>query len=277
MYVFAVIGERLRSCNSSIIRLRNGVIPTNSFRLLVYPFIYIHCSGTQPPRTPTLPLSSTPGRAPPAACGCVQTSFSGVRVRHCLVGRPSRPKSVAAFRERPVPVPLQNLHHCLLDEPIQHRRDAKLSHPSVRLGDFHPPYRFGLVGSTQQLFPDGWPVLFQVGAELIDSQSVYARASFVALHPPQCFLQVFPLTYFLHQAIRSSWAVGSTRRHGRFSLFSSSTSGFTRQLRRKGQLHLDIPLLVVLETHGLLAAPSRSGLRSSFPAWPIHCSAFRHS
>src|ERR1700674_4666631 len=73
--MFAVIGERLRSCNSSIIRLRNGVIPTNSFRLLVYPFIYIHCSGTQPPRTPTLPLSSTPARAPPAACGCVQTGF----------------------------------------------------------------------------------------------------------------------------------------------------------------------------------------------------------
>src|SRR6202022_3790294 len=27
----------------------------------------------------------------------------------------------------------------------------------------------------------------------------------------------------------------------------------------------------------LLASPSRSGLRPSFPAWPIHCSAFRHS
>src|ERR1700730_4671777 len=76
MAVFAVIGERLRSCAAKIIRLRNGVIPTNSFRLLVYPFIYIHCSGTQPPRTPTLPLSSTPARAPPAACGCVQTLFN---------------------------------------------------------------------------------------------------------------------------------------------------------------------------------------------------------
>src|ERR1035441_3743631 len=37
-------------------------------------------------------------------------------------------------------------------------------------------------------------------------------------------------------------------------------SGFTRQRRREVQLHLDILLLVVLETHGLLAAPSRSGL-----------------
>ena len=43
------------------------------------------------------------------------------------------------------------------------------------------------------------------------------------------------------------------------------------------QFDLDILLFVVLEIHGLLAAPSRLGLRSSFPAWPIHFSAFRHS
>ena len=36
-------------------------------------------------------------------------------------------------------------------------------------------------------------------------------------------------------------------------------------------------LLVVLETHGLLASPSRSGLQPPFPAGPIHCSAFRLS
>src|SRR5262245_26444655 len=55
----------------------------------------------------------------------------------------------------------------------------------------------------------------------------------------------------------------------------SRLSGFTRQRAREVQFDLDILLLVVLETHGLLAAPSRSGLRPSFPAWPIHCSAFR--
>src|SRR4030095_8623630 len=89
--------------------------------------------------------------------------------------------------------------------------------------------------------------------------------------------QVFSLTYFLHQSIRSSWVFGSTPHPGRFSLFPSRLSGFTRQRRREGQLHLDILLLVVLETHGLLASPSRSGLRTPFPAWPIHCSAFRLS
>jgi hypothetical protein len=39
----------------------------------------------------------------------------------------------------------------LLDESIQHRRDTELSHPSVRLGDFHPPYRLRLVGSSSLL------------------------------------------------------------------------------------------------------------------------------
>src|ERR1700730_15005097 len=57
----------------------------------------------------------------------------------------------------------------------------------------------------------------------------------------------------------------------------SRFSGFTRPRRREVQFDLDIPLLVVLEIHDLLASPSRSGLRPSFPAWPIHCSAFRLS
>src|SRR5450631_1596268 len=58
--------------------------------------------------------------------------------------------------------------------------------------------------------------------------------------------------------------------------FPSRLSGFTRQRGREVQFDLDILLLVVLEIHGLLASPSRSGLRPPFPARPIRCSAFRH-
>jgi hypothetical protein len=61
---------------------------------------------------------------------------------------------------------LQNLHHRLLDESIQYRRNAKLAHPSVRLGDFHPPHRLRFVSSVEQSFPDGWPMLLQVATEL---------------------------------------------------------------------------------------------------------------
>src|SRR4029077_10744736 len=56
-----------------------------------------------------------------------------LRLCHRLMSRPSRPKPIAVIRKRPVPPPLQNLHHRLLDPSIQHRRDAQLSHPSVRL------------------------------------------------------------------------------------------------------------------------------------------------
>src|SRR5580692_5910152 len=88
---------------------------------------------------------------------------------------------------------------------------------------------------------------------------------------------VFSLTYCLHPSIRVSWVFGFILRHGRFSLFPSRLSGFTCQRKREVQLGLDILLLVVLEIHGLLTSPSRSGLRLSFPARPIHCSAFRLS
>jgi len=85
-----------------------------------------------------------------------------LRLSYRLMRGSSRSKTVAVFREGPIPLPLQNLHHRLLDQSIQHRRDTKLSHPSVRLGDFHPPHRFRLVGPTPQLLSDRWPVLLQV-------------------------------------------------------------------------------------------------------------------
>ena len=63
-------------------------------------------------------------------------------------------------------------------------------------GSFVAPWRTGssaskrLVGSVQQLRPNDWPVLLQVVAKLIDRHLVDACATFVALHLPQCFLQI---------------------------------------------------------------------------------------
>ncbi len=150
-----------------------------------------------------------------------------LRLCHRLMSRPPRPEPVAVIGKRPVPPPLQNLHHRLLDKSIQHRRDAKLSHPSVGLRDFHPPHRLRFVDSTQQLFPDGWPVLFQVVRDAADGHPIDARTTFIALHPPQCFFQVFSLTYFLHPSIRAGWAFGLTHRRERFGLFPSRFAGFT--------------------------------------------------
>src|SRR5262244_1994105 len=89
-------------------------------------------------------------------------AFDDILLRrgHRLISRPPRPEPIAVIGKRPVPPPLQNLQHRLLDESIQHTRNAEFSHSSpIRLGDFHPPHRLRLVSPVQQLFPDGWPVL----------------------------------------------------------------------------------------------------------------------
>ena len=149
--------------------------------------------------------------------------------------------------------------------------------PPSGFGISNPPHRLRFVGPVQQLFSDHWPVLFQVVGELVDGDPVHSRATFITFHLSQCFLQVLSLTYFLHQPIGSSWAFGSTCRRGRFSLFSCVTSGCTRQRRREVQCHLEILLLVVFETHGLLTAPSRSGLLRGLDTMPYadFCSAVR--
>lgn len=140
-----------------------------------------------PARSPILPLSETPDhlqhplvanpfgdlRHQPALMDPVEeflqihhpsVPISDILLRRLyrLLRRPPRTKPLAVFRKRPVPFALHYLHHRLLDESMQHCRNAKLAHSSIRLGDFHPFHRLRLIGPTQQLFPEDWPMLFQV-------------------------------------------------------------------------------------------------------------------
>ena len=65
-------------------------------------------------------------------------------------------------------------------------------------------------------------------------------------------------------------------RRARFGRSPGGWTGFTRQRRVEVQFYLGVLLPhVVPEIHVLLTSPSRSGLRSPFPARPICCSAFR--
>jgi len=101
----------------------------------------------------------------PAVAFCYILLCLGYR----LMSRSFWSKRVAVIGKGLVPAPLQNLHYRLLNESIQHGGDTKLAYPSpIRLGDFYPSDRLRLVGPAQQLFPDGWPVLFEVvNAELL--------------------------------------------------------------------------------------------------------------
>src|SRR6266404_1736528 len=155
-----------------------------------------------------------------------------LRLSHGVMRRPTRSEPIAVLGERWIPLPLQNLHHRLLDKAIQHGWDAKLSRPSaVRLRDFHPSHRFWFVGSVQHLLPNDRPVLLQIVAKLIDRHPVDASAAFVASHLPQCFLQVCSLTYLLHDSTRVGWAFGFMHHRERFDVFPQRLPGFTRRRR----------------------------------------------
>src|ERR1700730_5981231 len=144
------------------------------------------------------------------------------------------PKPIAVFRERSIPALLQYLHHRLLDESIQHRRNAQLAHPAVRLRDFHPFHRSWCVGSVAELFPDGWQVLFQVSSQFLDVPSVDAWTAFVSLHSSLCLLSVFPLADFFHPLLGSRTFCLALRQL-RFGPSLEGPRGCTPTLLRKGQ------------------------------------------
>ena len=164
-------------------------------------------------------------------------AFGDVLLRrlHRLMRRPPRTKPVTVFGKRPVPSALQYLHHRLLDESIQHRRDAKLSHPSIRFRDFHPLHRLRLIVPAQQLFPDDCPMLFQVLWQLLDGHPVDTSAPFIGLDSCQCLLAVFPLADFFHQLFANGRAFCPALRRKRFGPFIGYPRSFTPTLFHEGQ------------------------------------------
>src|SRR5215472_10795504 len=90
-------------------------------------------------------------------------------------------------------------------------------------------------------------MLFQVILDADDGHPVDARTTLIGPHLPQCCLQVFSLTYCLHQSIRAGWVFGPIRRPGRFSPFPSRLSGFisrTPAATVRGKIALSIPIPV---------------------------------
>ncbi len=131
-----------------------------------------------------------------------------------LMRRTPGPEPVTVFRELRVPSALQNLHHRLLHHAVQHRRDAQLTHPSVRFRYLYPLHRLRLVSPVEQLFPDGWPVLPQVSGQLLDLHAVDTRTSLVGLHSLQSLQAVLPLANFFHHLLLYSRAFSPALRRG---------------------------------------------------------------
>jgi len=113
------------------------------------------------------------------------TACSDVLLGLCyrLMCRFPRSKTIAVIGKLRVPPLLQDLHDRLLYESIQHRWNAQLAHSPVRLRYLYPLHRLWSVCPVEQLFPEGWPVLFQVIIELAERNSVDTRTTFVRLDP----------------------------------------------------------------------------------------------
>ena len=63
---------------------------------------------------------------------------------------PSRAEAKARRREARIEQRLEDLQHRLLDQTIDHRRDAQLALAAARLGDFHPAHRLRFIAPIEQ-------------------------------------------------------------------------------------------------------------------------------
>ena len=117
------------------------------------------------------------------------------------MGRAVGAEAVAVRRERPVPAPLEHLQHRLLEEAVQDGGHPELPSASPWLGNLDPLHRLRLVGTLEQLRPEGWPVFREVARQLLDGHPVHARTALVGLHSFQRHFQVLSLANFLHQLL----------------------------------------------------------------------------
>jgi len=115
-----------------------------------------------------------------------------------LMRRASRTKAVTVGVEARFPILLDNLGNRLLDEAIQHRRNAQWAGTAVWFGDGDPPDRFRSVGLLEQLLPDLWPVLAQVVRQFIHGHAVDARRSLVTSNLFQGAIEIVPAQYTRH-------------------------------------------------------------------------------
>jgi len=80
-----------------------------------------------------------------------------LRSTHRVVRTASRPKAVAVVGKARIESRLQDLQQGLLDETVEHRRNAKLAHPAAALRDLPPQHRLRSIAPRQQLLANRSP------------------------------------------------------------------------------------------------------------------------
>ena len=115
---------------------------------------------------------------------------------------PSRAEAKARDREARVEQRLKDLQDGLLDQAIDHRRNAQLALAATRLGDFHPAHRLWLVAAIEQCGDQRVLVLGNPGPQVRDGHPVHPRRSPVRLHPLVGLVQVRRAGDLRHQPPR---------------------------------------------------------------------------
>jgi hypothetical protein len=136
----------------------------------------------------------------------------GLRAKHGVVRTPSGPEAVACIREGRIEQRLQDLQQGLLDEPVEHRRNAELALASAGLGDRHPSHRLRPVASREQFLAQTRPVHAQIAGQHFDRHPVDAGTSRVLSNTLQCGQKVLAFARPLHQVAASQALVSAASR-----------------------------------------------------------------
>ena len=158
-----------------------------------------------------------------------------------------------------------------MDHAIRRRRNAKLAHSSVRLGDLHALHRLGPVRSRQKLASDAVAVTLEVFFKLLHTHTVYTGRSAVGNHSRYCRFEVIRVTDGLHQPVTTCRAFSIRVRHAQRGPFTEGHRRFTPTLLRKGQQQLLVTGFLPCAVHeitSLLATPFTplsTGDRSGLP------------
>ena len=177
----------------------------------------------------------------------------GLRATYRVMRPPPGPEAIACIREGWIKQRLQDLQQGLLDEPIEHRRDAELALAPAGLWNHHPSHRLRLVAPREQFLAQARPVHTQVLGQFFHRHPIDARLTRILSNTLQRGPKVLAFARPLHQ-VAGSWALVSTSNRWRFH-----TQARPLRLHRAGRLCARTWLRFlwhgVPEVHGRLALP----------------------
>jgi hypothetical protein len=141
----------------------------------------------------------------------------------CVMRTAFRAETEARCREGRVENRFQDLQERLLNQPVNHRRDAPLAHPAARLRDFHPANRLRLVAAVQQRGDQRFTVRRDPRQQVGDGHPVNPRRTTIRFDPFVRSVQVRRTGDLFHHLLWQS--SGSVPRRGRLPLLGRPRVG----------------------------------------------------